>query len=101
MPLHEYRCADCSAEIEVLVRTIYFRPPTKCDECGSTNVERKLTSFAVVHSELEQLRALDPKYKQMVDDEIRKTESYADPMRHIEKMIPYDAADDPGDPIDF
>jgi putative FmdB family regulatory protein len=101
MPIYEYRCRDCSAEIELLVRTVYFRPPTSCAECGSKSVERKLANFAVARSELDRLRSMDPKYKQMVDDEMRKTESYAEPMKHLAKMIPMDAVDDPGDPVDF
>jgi len=32
---------------------------------------------------------------------VKKSASYADPMRHLEKMIPFDAVDDPGDPIEF
>jgi putative FmdB family regulatory protein len=101
MPIHEYRCKDCSAEIEMLVRTIYFRAPTSCQECGSTNIDKKLGSFAVAHSELDELRALDPKYKHIVEDEMKRTASYGDPMKHLEKMIPYDVVDDPGDPVDF
>jgi putative FmdB family regulatory protein len=100
VPLYEYRCADCSAETERLVRVAAEQPPLKCDQCGSTRMDRRLAGFAIGRSELDKVQALDPKYRQMVDDESRKT-SYADPMKHLEKMIPFDAVDDPGDPIDF
>jgi hypothetical protein len=63
-------------------------------------MRRTLASFAIAHSELDKLQALDPKYRQMVDDEWRKP-SDIDPMKYLEKMIPFDAADEPGDPIDF
>jgi putative FmdB family regulatory protein len=100
VPLHQYRCDDCSAEIEVLARTASMRPAVSCGECGSRRMERLLTGFAIARSELDRVQALDPKYGQIVDDEWRKT-SYADPMNYLEKMVPFDAADDPGDPIDF
>ncbi len=100
MPLYEYRCADCSAETERLVRAAAARSPLKCDQCGSTHMDRKPAAFAIAHSELDNVQALDPKYRQILDEEWRKT-SYADPMNYLKKMIPFDAADDPGDPIDF
>ncbi|MEE8422254.1 MAG: zinc ribbon domain-containing protein [Dehalococcoidia bacterium] len=101
MPIYEYQCKDCGSAIEILVRSIYFRSPTSCQECGSKDIAKKLANFSVAHSELDRLRELDPKYKQIVEDEVRKSASYADPMRYIEKMIPFDAVDEPGDPIDF
>lgn len=101
MPIYEYECEDCGVATEILVRSIYFRSPTDCQDCGSTNIKKKLANFSVAHSEIDELRALDPKYKRMVDDEVRRSASYGDPMRHIEKMIPFDAVDDPGDPINF
>ncbi len=100
MPLYEYRCNDCAAETEVLVRTPSAQPAVTCGECGSDRMDRKPAGFAIARSELDKLRALDPKYKQIVDDEWSKT-TYADPMKYIEKMIPFDAADDPGDPVNF
>ncbi len=100
MPLYQYRCNDCSVETEVLVRTASARPAAKCGECGSSRMERRPATFAIARSELDRVQALDPKYRQIVDDEWRKT-AYADPMKYLEKMIPFDAADEPGDPIDF
>lgn len=82
------------------MRTAAARSPPSCEQCGSLHMERKPAAFAVTRSELDNVQALDPKYRQMVDDEWSKT-SYADPMNYLKKMIPFDAADDPGDPIDF
>ena len=100
MPIFEYRCLACSEQFDVLLRSAKARPPSKCPHCGARRIERQLARFSVAHSELDTLRALDPKYKQMVDDEMRKTASYADPMRHLEKMSPLDAAHAPGDPLE-
>ena len=71
MPIFEYRCLACSEQFDVLLRSAKARPPSKCPHCGARRIARQLARFSVVHSELDTLRAIDPKYKQMVDDEMR------------------------------
>jgi putative FmdB family regulatory protein len=46
MPIYEYRCAACSERFEELVR----RPDdtVACPECGGTQAERLLSTFAGV-----------------------------------------------------
>lgn len=46
MPIYEYRCRNCSATFEVLVRN---EGDAVCPECGSTALD-KLLSAAVVLS---------------------------------------------------
>lgn len=41
MPIFEYVCNDCATEFEALVRG--SKTPA-CPECGSANLERKLSS---------------------------------------------------------
>ncbi len=101
MPLYVYNCDDCDRQFEVFVRSRATRAPSACEHCGGKHISRQISGFAVAHSELDRLRSQDPQYKQMVEESVRETASYADPMRHLEKMIPFDAADDPGDPINF
>lgn len=99
MPLHSYRCNDCGAVIEALVRA--GRPgPSECARCGGAGLTRQMAAFAVARSELDAIRALDPMYRRMVDDQMAKTPE-AEPMRHLAKLTPFDAASDPGAPIDF
>ena len=97
MPIYAYRCPACALQFEVLVRAA---EPERCEQCGASGIERAVTSFAVTHSDLEQMRSLDPKYKQMVDDLIDSTPE-AEPMRLLDRLTPFDAAEDPGDPIEF
>jgi putative FmdB family regulatory protein len=99
MPLYNYRCEECAAHFEVLVRASRGEP-TACQSCGAEAIRRVPTSFAVAHNELDSLRALDPKYKRLVEDEMAKTPD-AEPMRHLSQLTPFSAADDPGEPIDF
>jgi len=45
MALYEYRCRDCGAVSEILVFSSDETP--ECRKCGSTNLEKLLSSFAV------------------------------------------------------
>lgn len=99
MPLYTYRCEKCSAIFEALVRP--NRPePDACQICGEAAIKRQVTAFAVTHSEVDALRSLDPMYKRMVEDQMARTPD-AEPMRLLNKLTPFDAVDEPGDPIDF
>lgn len=100
MPLFTYQCDDCQAVFEALVRPPRREGPSKCEFCGKTNLTKKPSAFAVTHSELESIRSLDPMYKRMVEDQMARTPE-AEPMRHLNKLTPFSAADDPGEPIDF
>ena len=44
MPLYEYRCRDCGAETELLVRSSAEKPV--CPKCKGTKMEKKFSSFA-------------------------------------------------------
>lgn len=98
MPIHVYECDACACRFEALVRG--DREPSACTECGSSEIERMISPFAITRREVDQIRDLDPKYKQMVDDLIASTPE-AEPMRHLERLTSFDEVDDPGDPIEF
>ncbi len=44
MPIYEYLCEPCAERFEELVRA--SDPAVACPSCGSTQVERLLSSFA-------------------------------------------------------
>ena len=44
MPLYEYRCAGCGSEFELLIRG---SATPVCPSCGSVDLERILSMFAV------------------------------------------------------
>jgi hypothetical protein len=85
---------------EVLQRRFDTPREAVCEACGSTELERVFTPFATHRSEIDRLRDLDPKYYARVDRALANTRD-ADPMRHLERMLPFDSASDPGDPIKF
>lgn len=44
MPLYEYDCRDCGRHLEILIRG---ENVPHCPACEGTNLERKLSTFAV------------------------------------------------------
>jgi putative FmdB family regulatory protein len=100
MPVYVYHCKACDASTEVFQRSVRATRPAVCEGCGGTDLERSVTSFAVYRTELDRLQQLDPKYYKKVDAAIANTPE-ADPMRHLQRMTPFNAASDPGAPINF
>ena len=45
MPIYEFKCADCSKEMEVMQK--YSDPPPECDKC-KTAMEKKVSRTAFV-----------------------------------------------------
>ena len=50
MPIYEYRCNDCGAQVEILVRSGADTSPA-CSNCGSTMLDRLLSVPYVMTSE--------------------------------------------------
>ena len=61
MPIYEYQCAGCKKRVTLLVRSISNPPAPACPRCGSHELTRLLSRFAVVKSEESRLdRMADP-----------------------------------------
>ena len=77
MPLYDYECRACGHEFELLVRT---GDTPACASCGSTELERLLSGFAVSSEHTRALnlaagrksRAKDQKDKAMAQYEYEK-----------------------------
>jgi putative FmdB family regulatory protein len=100
MPLYEYQCRRCEVRTEVFQRSMHALREPVCEACGSGDLERAYTPFATYRSEVDKLRELDSKYYRRVDQAIAATPE-ADPMRHLNRMRPFDSAKEPGEPIRF
>lgn len=100
MPIYVYQCGRCDVRSEVFERRLNSDHVVRCEACGSSEVERVFTPFAIYRSEATKLEQLDPKYYRKVDAAIANTPE-ADPARHLGRMTPFDRAADPGDPIKF
>ncbi|MSU37428.1 MAG: zinc ribbon domain-containing protein [Pedosphaera sp.] len=47
MPIYDFYCQDCGKDHELLVRSSNWKG-TLCPKCGSTRLEKKMSSFAAV-----------------------------------------------------
>jgi len=50
MPLYEYRCQSCRRRVTILVRTSSSATKLLCEHCGSSNLSRLISKFAVRRS---------------------------------------------------
>ncbi len=50
MPVYEFVCNACSAPLSVFVRSINSPVNASCERCGSTDVRRAVSKFAVLRS---------------------------------------------------
>ena len=53
MPLYDYRCSDCGAVSEILVRGADGGSP-RCSHCGGGSMERLLSSSYLIRTETRQ-----------------------------------------------
>ncbi len=61
MPIYEYRCNKCKKKVSVLTLRVSEEVNPECDRCGSKNLSRLMSRFAMVKSEEARLDALgDP-----------------------------------------
>jgi putative FmdB family regulatory protein len=47
MPIYEYRCQTCQAISSIFVRSISRPVEPSCEECGSEQMQRRMSSFAM------------------------------------------------------
>src|SRR5581483_8873494 len=61
MPIYDYRCAGCRRRISLLFQTFAAAENAACPHCGSRDLSRLVTRFAVMRSEESRLDDLaDP-----------------------------------------
>ena len=44
MPIYEYRCDSCGKVVEILQRSHTHKRPPVCPDCGSTEMQRMISS---------------------------------------------------------
>ena len=47
MPVYTYRCRKCGSEFDLLVGVVAEEQKARCSKCGSTDLEKLLTTFGV------------------------------------------------------
>lgn len=48
MPVYEFRCNACGAAVSIFVRSMSSPVSGKCEKCGSTDLRRVMSRFAVL-----------------------------------------------------
>lgn len=69
MPIYEYRCSACGRKVTVLTLRVSESVDPTCEHCGSRNLTRLMSRFAMVRSEENRLDSLaDPSSLGDVDE---------------------------------
>ena len=99
MPIYEYRCTRCKRKVTVLTLRVSERVEPRCDHCGSQDLTRLMSRFAMVRSEDSRLDDLaDPSSLDGLDENDPK--SMARWMRKMGKELGEDAGDDFDEMVD-
>lgn len=59
MPIYEFRCNQCRSRVSVFQRRIEAPSTAVCEKCGSADLTRLISRFAVVRGEDAMLESLD------------------------------------------
>ena len=93
MPIYEYRCHRCNKKVSILTLRVSEEVSPECDRCGSKNMSRLMSRFAMVKSEEARLDALsDPSNLSGFDENDPK--SMARWMRKMGKELGEDMKDE-------
>ena len=69
MPIYEYRCNKCKKKVSILTLRVSEEVHPECEYCGSKNLSRLMSRFAMVKSEEARLDALaDPSNLSGIDE---------------------------------
>ena len=99
MPIYEYRCTGCKRKVTVLTLRVSEAVEPRCDHCGSRELTRLMSRFAMVRSEDSRLDDLaDPSSLDGLDENDPK--SMARWMRKMGKELGEDAGDDFDEMVD-
>ncbi|HLK11141.1 MAG TPA: zinc ribbon domain-containing protein [Candidatus Binatia bacterium] len=99
MPIYEYRCGGCGKKVTVLTLRVSEAVTPQCERCGSRQLTRLMSRFAMPRSEEERLDALgDPDALGGVDENDPK--SMARWMRKMGQELGEDVGDDFDEMVD-
>ncbi len=99
MPIYEYRCTACSRKVTVLTLRVSEAVDPVCEHCGSRDLTRLLSRFAMVRSE-------ESRFDDLTSDAALDGVDESDPksmarwMRKMGSELGEDAGDDFGEMVD-
>lgn len=93
MPIYEYRCKGCGRKVAIFVRQMGADEGVACPRCGSQELERLFSRFAMARSEEDRLEKLaDPSALGDIDENDPK--SMARFMKRMGKELGEEAGED-------
>jgi len=99
MPIYEYRCAGCRKKVTILTLRVSEAVEPVCEHCGSRDLKRLMSRFAMVRSEESRLDDLaDPSSLDGLDENDPK--SVARWMRKMGKELGEDGGEDFDEMVD-
>ena len=98
MPIYEYRCTKCGRKVTVLTLRVSETVDAVCDKCGSRDLTRLMSRFAMLRSDDDRLDDLADSSMGDVDENDPK--SMAKWMRKMGKELGDDVGEDFGDVVD-
>jgi putative FmdB family regulatory protein len=91
MPLFEFRCEDCKRKFTLLVGMVAETPKQECPRCGSSQIRKLISRFAIARTEDDILDDMaDPSSLGDPDD----PKAMADWMRRVSREMGEDLGDD-------
>jgi putative FmdB family regulatory protein len=99
MPIYEYRCTACRRKVTVLTLRVSEVVEPVCEHCGSHDLVRLLSRFAMVRSENDRVDDLTSDAA-LGDVDERDPKSMARWMRKMGSELGDDAGDDFGEMVD-
>lgn len=93
MPIYEYRCRSCKKKVTILTLRVSEAVDLRCEHCGSGDLSRLMSRFALVRSDDSRLDDLsDPSSLSGLDENDPK--SMARWMRKMGKELGEDGGED-------
>jgi putative FmdB family regulatory protein len=91
MPIYEYRCGACGKKVTVLTLRVSEEVTPTCERCGSADLRRLLSRFAMVRSDDARLDDLGDAAEGLDENDPRSVARW---MRGMGKELGEDAGED-------
>ena len=83
MPVYEYLCRACGARFSRFFRSLSAADiAVACGQCGASEAQRAISTFAVHQTLKTQIENLDPAFERQIDD-VMKPHLATDPLNRV------------------
>jgi putative FmdB family regulatory protein len=97
MPIYEYRCGGCGKKVTVLTLRVSEAVSATCDRCGSGDLRRLMSRFAMVRSDEARMDGLGDDAAGLDENDPKSVARW---MRKMGKELGEDAGEDFDEMVD-